>query len=191
MSIPQRCRPVDGISVCVTWGLRATDRMISVIAGPDDTGSITPTPDTTEQPARQIDWRAPPRSPEQRIATPKCVHGGRITLRFNIQQGSRAMPAPPRAPRSSRTPPTHLSPCRLHSPVTRHPAALAHSPVPRWGLGSPPACTGRQAEPTVAGCARQRRWLRWARLNRESVHPRLGMSGLVALPTRETTKKDD
>ncbi|KAF8271305.1 hypothetical protein EI94DRAFT_599294 [Lactarius quietus] len=33
---------IDGISVCASWGLRVTDRMISVVAGPDDTGSIAP-----------------------------------------------------------------------------------------------------------------------------------------------------
>jgi hypothetical protein len=32
--------------VCASWGLRATDRVIFVVAGPDDTGSIAPTPDS-------------------------------------------------------------------------------------------------------------------------------------------------
>ena len=33
---------IRGIFVCASWGLRATDCMISVVAGPDSTGSITP-----------------------------------------------------------------------------------------------------------------------------------------------------
>ena len=37
---------IGGIFVCASWGLRMTDQMISVIAGPDDTGSIVP-PDST------------------------------------------------------------------------------------------------------------------------------------------------
>ena len=33
---------IGGIFVCASWGLRRTDRMISVVAGPDDTDSIVP-----------------------------------------------------------------------------------------------------------------------------------------------------
>ena len=33
---------IGGIFVCASWGLRATDRVISIDAGPDDTGSIAP-----------------------------------------------------------------------------------------------------------------------------------------------------
>ena len=42
MSTPQLCRRYWWDIVCVSWGLRATDCMISVVAGPDDTGSIAP-----------------------------------------------------------------------------------------------------------------------------------------------------
>ena len=92
--------------------------------------------------------------------------------------GSRVMPAPPQAPRCSRTHPTRLPLCRLQSPVARRPAARAASPEPRRGSGSPLTCTclDRQAVPVVVGCAHRRRRLRWARLRRESVHPRLGIS---------------
>lgn len=38
---------IGGIFVCASWGLRATDRVILAVAGPDDTGSIAPTPDSS------------------------------------------------------------------------------------------------------------------------------------------------
>ncbi|KAI9434355.1 DUF1692-domain-containing protein [Lactarius indigo] len=38
---------IGGIFVCASWGIRATDRMILAVAGPDDTGSIAPTPDSS------------------------------------------------------------------------------------------------------------------------------------------------
>ncbi|KAH8979567.1 DUF1692-domain-containing protein [Lactarius akahatsu] len=45
---PVRCVGViGGIFVCASWGLRATDRVILAVAGPDDTGSIAPTPDSS------------------------------------------------------------------------------------------------------------------------------------------------
>ncbi|KAI0259108.1 endoplasmic reticulum vesicle transporter-domain-containing protein [Gloeopeniophorella convolvens] len=38
---------VGGVFVCASWALRATDRAITVVAGPDDSDSIAPTPDSS------------------------------------------------------------------------------------------------------------------------------------------------
>ncbi|KAH9010098.1 hypothetical protein EDB83DRAFT_2530949 [Lactarius deliciosus] len=43
----RRVGVIGGIFVCASWGLRATDRVILAVAGPDDTGSIAPTPDSS------------------------------------------------------------------------------------------------------------------------------------------------
>lgn len=37
---------VGGVFVCASWALRATNRVITVVAGPDDTDSIAPMPDS-------------------------------------------------------------------------------------------------------------------------------------------------
>ncbi|KAN0133410.1 Endoplasmic reticulum vesicle transporter domain containing protein [Lactarius tabidus] len=46
---------IGGIFVCVSWGLRATDRVISVVAGPDDTGSTAP-PDSARSSGLRSKW---------------------------------------------------------------------------------------------------------------------------------------
>jgi hypothetical protein len=46
---------ISGIFACTSWGLCATGRMISVVAGPDDTDSITP-PDSARSGGLHSKW---------------------------------------------------------------------------------------------------------------------------------------
>jgi len=130
-----------------------------------------------KRPARRMGRRGPPRSPEERIAAPRRLGGGRITLRLTA--ASRVMSARPRAPRCSRAPPTCRTRRRLHSLAARHPTAT--SPAPQRGSGCPPPCMRlvRREEPAavVVGCARRGRRRHWARC-RDSVRPPMGISRL-------------
>lgn len=47
---------VGGVFVCASWALRATNRVITVVAGPDDTDSITPMPDSARSGGLRGKW---------------------------------------------------------------------------------------------------------------------------------------
>jgi hypothetical protein len=47
---------VGGVFVCASWALRATNRVITVVAGPDDIGSITPMPDSARSGGLRGKW---------------------------------------------------------------------------------------------------------------------------------------
>ncbi|KAH9991717.1 endoplasmic reticulum vesicle transporter-domain-containing protein [Russula vinacea] len=47
---------VGGVFVCASWALRATNRVITVVAGPDDTDSIAPMPDSARSGGLRGKW---------------------------------------------------------------------------------------------------------------------------------------
>jgi hypothetical protein len=169
--------------------IRATDRVTSVVAGSDDSGSIAPTPDSPWTGLRSK-WTGGALRATQ-AAERRADHP-------TVRPGSRAMPARPRVPRCSHTP---TLACHGTAPAARHPAAAAASPAPRRDSGSSPVCSGQgrwAVLPAVVGCARRRR-----RATAGSPAPGLGtpayghfprtpLSGFAALPTpKDTAKKDD
>lgn len=47
---------MGGVFVCASWALRATDRVITVVVGPDDADSITPMPDSARSGGLRNKW---------------------------------------------------------------------------------------------------------------------------------------
>ena len=47
---------VGGVFVCASWALRATNRVITVVAGPDDADSIAPMPDSARSGGLRSKW---------------------------------------------------------------------------------------------------------------------------------------
>ena len=130
---------IGGIVICVSWSLRVTDRMISVIAGPDDTGSLA-LPDSARTGGiwllRQWTGGTLRARPSNALLHTKPDHP--TTSRPTA--ASRARPASPRAPRCC---PTHLTrPTRRRRrslAAVRFLAARAGFQVHRLDRGSPTA----------------------------------------------------
>lgn len=47
---------VGGVFVCASWALRATNRVITVVVGPDDADSIAPIPDSARSGGLRSKW---------------------------------------------------------------------------------------------------------------------------------------
>jgi len=117
---------IGGIFVYASLGLRVTDHVISV-AGPDDSGSIAHRTIRTERPTLKRNRRPGPSALARATHSSAQADGRRVNHRF------------PDAPVLLLT---LLPRYRLHFLVARHPVALADSPAPRQGSGSPrPVCT--------------------------------------------------
>lgn len=47
---------MGGVFVCASWALRATNRVVTVVAGPDDADSIAPMPDSARSGGLRSKW---------------------------------------------------------------------------------------------------------------------------------------
>ncbi|KAI0293891.1 endoplasmic reticulum vesicle transporter-domain-containing protein [Multifurca ochricompacta] len=161
--IRSMCWVVGGVFVCASWALRATDRVITIVAGPDNSDSIAPTPDSLRGGVLRSKWtggalRARPSS----NASPRAgtwadggspyastysgsSHGGSAAGSPMLPYSPYSPVAPP--PLSGRTPSTAgfpppgsaspglgLSPNAFGLPAG---SANVHSPATAATLGSP------------------------------------------------------
>jgi hypothetical protein len=106
---------VGGVFVCASWALRATDRAIPVVVGPDDTDSITPTPDTPLN--RRSKWtgtalRARLGNPSQQPINWADGGDGNVLLYPGSPSGTSLM--------------LHYSP---YSPTARRPSQVVYLPL--------------------------------------------------------------
>ncbi|KAI9431983.1 DUF1692-domain-containing protein [Lactarius indigo] len=198
---------IGGIFVCASWGIRATDRMILAVAGPDDTGNIAPTPDSSRS-ALRSKWtggalRARPSNAEQRIVASRRLGGGWIIPQFdysgvssyaNSPAGSPMLPYSPYSPAT--VPPLSGRTASGGYPGT--PSGLGLSPgvfrpvSPGGGIGG-----GLRTPATAATLGSPAPGLGTPGLGTPGFGhfpptPRSPLSGFAALPPpRDTGKKDD
>jgi hypothetical protein len=200
MSVPQLCRRYRVVFVCASWGLRATDRVISS-SQVQMTQVASHRPPIRHGAACAVNGPAgPPRSPEQRIAAPRRMGGGRITLRFDLQRGLELCQLT-RGPTDAPVLPLlafhgAASALRAHAIWRRGgfpgtPTGLGLSP----GLFAPARrylpVVGLRTPATAATFTGPGNWYTcvWTF---PAFTPRSPLSGLAARPTpRDTVKKDD
>ncbi|KAH9953432.1 endoplasmic reticulum vesicle transporter-domain-containing protein, partial [Lactifluus volemus] len=120
---------VGGVFVCASWALRATDRVVSVVVGPDDTDSIAPTPDTPRSKWTGTALRARLGNPSQRPTS--WVDGGDASVLMYPGSPSVTSSMLPYSPYSPAAP----SPLSGRVPS---PAAGFSAPGPNSGLGLSP-----------------------------------------------------
>lgn len=187
---------MGGVFVCASWALRATDRVITAVAGPDDTDSIAPMSDSTHRGGLRNKWtgtalRSRPSDASMRAGSWVDGSGGSpysSTYSGSSYAGSPGSPMLPHSPYSPVVPPSlsgrtssgfavagstpglGLSPSLFgpHLPSSvRTPATAATIGSPAPGQGTP---SYGHFPPT----------------------PRSPLTGLPALPiVRDAEKKDD
>ncbi|KAI0246080.1 endoplasmic reticulum vesicle transporter-domain-containing protein [Lactifluus subvellereus] len=191
---------VGGVFVCASWALRATDRMITVVVGPDDTDSIAPTPDSTR--SLRSKWtgtalRARPGNASQRLATWPDGGGGGSSPYSSTYSGSRYADSPPAG--------SPMLPYSPYSPVA--PSPLSGRTPSTAGFSVPGSASGLGLSPNlfVPGPPPSSRTPATAATfgspvpgpgtppySPYSLFPPTPLSGSAALPTmRDTAKKDD
>jgi endoplasmic reticulum-Golgi intermediate compartment protein 2 len=141
---------VGGVFVCASWALRATDRMITVVIGPDDTDSIAPTPDSPR--SRRRKWtgtalRARPGSTPYRPASWADNGGGGSSPYSSNYSGSSHAGSPSAgSPMLSYSPYSPMAPSPLSG---RTPSSTGFSaPGSASGLGLPPNLFGQGPPPS-------------------------------------------
>ena len=161
--------------------------MISVVAGPDDTGSIAP-PDFSQSGGLRSKWTGG--ALHARPTLHRCVQAGGspraetpvypTASAARPTAASRATPAPPRAHQCRLTRIIRLLPPRHRSLiVARHPASSAQEvSLHLLALGSLLAISRLLAPLLLARCARRPRLLPWARRRLDLVHLHLDTSRL-------------
>ncbi|KAI9456792.1 DUF1692-domain-containing protein [Russula earlei] len=131
---------VGGVFVCASWALRATDRVITAVAGPGDTDSIAPVPDSARSGRLQNKWsgtalRARPSSASFRAGTWADSGGGSPyspTYTGSSYAGSPSgSPMPPYSP-------------SLPPPLSGHPLSTS-------GFASPGSTPGLGFSPNLFG----------------------------------------
>ncbi|KAF8260059.1 endoplasmic reticulum vesicle transporter-domain-containing protein [Lactarius quietus] len=187
---------IGGIFVCASWGLRATDRMISVVAGPDDTGSIAP-PDSARSGLRSK-WtgsalRARPSvSPRPGVwaegGSPYSSTYSGVSSYASSPAGSPMLPYSPYSPATVPPPLSGRTPSGGAGSFPGTPSGLGLSPnlyAPGTaGVGRTPATAATIGSP-VPGLATPA-------FGNFPPTPRSPLSGLAAPPTpRDMGKKDD
>ena len=191
---------IGGIFVCASWGLRATDRMISVVAGPDDTGSIAPTSHSAQSGLRGK-WtggalRARPTnvSPRPSVwAEGGSPYGSTYSGVSSYASSPAGSPMPSYSPYSPAAVPPPLSgrtPSSSAGGFPGTPAGLGLSP--NLFVPGPPGGAGGGGMRTPATVGSPAPGLGTPAYGHFPPTPRSPLSGFAALPTpRDTTKKDD
>jgi len=180
---------VGGVFVCASWALRATDRMITVVAGPDDSDSIAPIADSVRSGGMmRSKWtgtalRARPSngsggSPYSSTYTSSSYAGSPV--------GSPMLPYSPYSPvvpppLSSRTLPTS------GFAVPGSTSGLGLSPSV-FGPG-PPGSTGTPMTAATVGSSVPGQGT--SAYGHFPPTPRSPLSGFAALPTVKDAEKDD
>ena len=185
---------VGGVFVCASWALRATNRVITVVAGPDDADSIAPMPDSVRSGSLRNKWggtalRA--RSSNASLQPTAWVDSGVGSPYSSTYSGSSYAGSPvgspmPYSPYSPVVPPPHL-PGRTPSP------SGFVVPGPSSGLGLSPNLFGGGRTPTAAATvnspASGHGTPSYGHL--PPTTPRSPLSGLASLPQLRDEKKDD
>ncbi|KAH9981895.1 endoplasmic reticulum vesicle transporter-domain-containing protein [Russula compacta] len=189
---------VGGVFVCASWAIRATDRMISVVAGPDDIGSIAPVSDSVRSSGLRSKWggtalRARPSNVPLRTGT--WAEGGGGSPYGSTYGGSSYAGSPGGSPMLSQSPylPVPPPPISARTPSTSGFVV----PGPTSGLGLSPSLFG----PSPPGSARTPATA--ATLGSPGPGhgtpayghfpptPRSPLSGFAALPTVRGADKED
>lgn len=186
---------VGGVFVCASWALRATDRVITAVAGPDDNDSIAPMPDSVRSGGIRSKWtgaslRARPSNTSLQPGT--WAEGGGGSPYSSTYSGSSyagspvGSPVPPYSPYSpvappplsGRTPPTSGFTAPGSSGLGLSPSLFSPSPP---GSTRTPATVGLPVPGQGAPA-----------YGHFPPTPRSPLSGFAALPTvRDAEKKDD
>jgi hypothetical protein len=196
---------IGGVFVCASWGLRATDRMISVVGGPDDTDSIAP-PDSARSGGLRSKWtggtlRARPSTASLRPGGWIAEGGGGgagspyagstysgVSSYASSPAGS---PMPPYSPYSPASAPPPLSGRRSPGTFPGTPAGLGLSPG-FFPPTSAPAAGALRTPATAATLGSPAPGIGTPAFGHFPPTPRSPLSGLaVPLPPRDTVKKDD
>jgi hypothetical protein len=194
---------IGGVFVCASWGLRATDRMISVVGGPDDTDSIAPL-DSARSSGLRSKWtggtlRARPSTVPLRPGGWIAEGGGAgspyasstysgVSSYASSPAGS---PMPPYSPYSPASAPPPLSGRRSPGTFPGAPAGLGLSPG-FFPPASAPAAGALRTPATAATLGSPAPGIGTPAFGHFPPTPRSPLSGLAARPTpRDTVKKDD
>ncbi|KAN0133418.1 DUF1692 domain containing protein [Lactarius tabidus] len=193
---------IGGIFVCASWGLRATDRMISVVAGPDDTGSIAP-PDSARTGGLRSKWtggalraRSSNASLQPGVwAEAGSPYGGStysgVSSYASSPAGSPMLPYSPYSPASAPPPHSGRTPSTGAGGFPGTPAGLGLSPG-LFAPGSAASTGGMRTPATPATMGSPVPGLGTPAFGHFPPTPRSPLSGLAAPPTpRDTGKKDD
>ncbi|KAI9453312.1 DUF1692-domain-containing protein [Lactarius psammicola] len=194
---------VGGIFVCASWGLRATDRVILAVAGPDDTGSIAPTPDSSRSGLRSK-WtggalRARPSNASLRPGgwaeggSPYGSTYSGVSSYASSPAGSPMLPYSPYSPATAPPPLSGRSPSGGAGGFPGAPSGLGLSPG-LFGVGPPGGVSGGglRTPATAATLGSPAPGLGTPAFGHFPPTPRSPLSSFAALPTpRDTGKKDD
>ena len=187
---------VGGVFVCASWALRATDRVITAVAGPDDTDSIAPMTDSVRSGGARSKWtgaslRAHPSNASLRPGT--WAEGGGGSPYSSTYSGSSyagspvGSPVPPYSPYSPVAPP----PLSGRTPPTSGFAVPGSAP----GLGLSPSLfspgpPGSTRTPAAVGSPIPGQGA--PTYSHFPPTPRSPLSGFAALPiVKDAEKKDD
>ena len=191
---------VGGVFVCASWAIRATDRVISVVAGPDDTDSIAPVSDFTRSSGLRNKWtgttlRARPSNTPLRHPAATWAEGGGGSPYGSTYGGSSYGGSPGGSPMQSQSPYLPVAPPPLSARTSS--ASGFAVPGPTSGLGLSPSLFG----PSPPGSARTPATA--ATLGSPAPGhgtpayghfpptPRSPLSGFAALPTVRGADKED
>jgi len=189
---------VGGVFVCASWALRATNRVITVVAGPDDADSIAPMPDSARSGGLRSKWTGTTlraRSSNASLQPTTWVDSGVGSPYSSTYSGSSYAGSPvgspmPYSPYSPVAPPPRL-PGRTPSPsgfaVPGHSSGLGLSPN-LFSLGLPGS--GRTPT-TVASLNSPAPGHGTPSYGHFPPTPRSPLSGLASLPQLSDEKKDD
>jgi hypothetical protein len=187
---------VGGVFVCASWALRATDRVIAVVGGSDDSDSIAPMSDSMRTGGIRSKWTGTAlraRSSNASLQPRAWVEGSGVSPYSSPYSGSSYASSPAGSP---------MPPYSSYSPVA--PAALSGRMAPTSSLAAPGSTSGLGLSPGLFGPGPpgSTRTPTTASTTGSPVPglgtpgyshfpptPRSPLSGLTALPTAE--KKDD
>jgi len=188
---------VGGVFVCASWALRATDRVITAVAGPDDTDSIAPIPDSTRSGGLRNKWTGTALHARQSNASIRAgswVDGGggspySSNYSGSSYAGSPGSPMLPYSPYSPVVPP----PLSGHTSSTSGFAVAGSTP----GLGLSPSLFGshlpssERTPATAATIGSPAPGQGTPSYGHFPLTPRSPLTGLPALPVVRHAEKDD
>lgn len=190
---------VGGVFVCASWAIRATDRVITVVVGPDDADSIAPMSDSARGGALRSKWTGttlrarPTNAPLRPGSWAEGVGGSPYSSTYS---GSSYAGSPIGSPMlSSYSPYTPVAPPPLsgRTPSTSSFAA----PGPSSGLGLSPSLFGpgtpstARTPATAATLGSPAPGQGTPAYGHLPPTPRSPLSGSAALPTVRDAEKDD
>jgi hypothetical protein len=187
---------IGGIFVCASWGLRATDRMISVVAGPDDTGSIAPDSARSSLRSKWTGGALRARPSNASLRPNAWAEGGGSPYAGSTYSGVSSHPSSPAG--SPMLPYSPYSPATVPPPLSGRTPSGSFPGTPS-GLGLspaqfPPGGTGLRTPSTAAtlGSPVPGPGLATPAYGHFPPTPRSPLAGFASLPTpRDTVKKDD